>query len=179
MSIWYAYRMNFLAKGKTKGSVYLTPCKGSAAGGGCYFDEFLHHVSPAWKGTTTIGKDLQPTLEKGVEAIVKSQYNNTYDPMALYPQMYFEPTISFSKLWTAVGDAVTAGSKAANNTGISVDTEFKLVKSALTNVHSAMRCGIAGETIKGLKRWAGGKTVSSRRLPDLFQYRLQQRVLKC
>jgi len=68
-------------------TVLAAGCKGTVGDGSCYFDEFLKHIFPAWKGSTTVGTNLSPDVDATAKelAALKPPYTGSTVHGKLFP----------------------------------------------------------------------------------------------
>lgn len=114
-------------------------CKGTVGDGSCYFDEFVKHISPTWKGSTTIGTNLEPDAQTIATALQQSKgampYNYVTDLRQLLSGVNPTEKATFSLVWTGLGDAINT---CRNNAAFpKVALQWANVKQSMGMVHDA------------------------------------------
>ena len=117
MLYWNTYRMEIKTLGIAN-VVIAAGCKGTVGDGSCYFDEFVKYISPLWKipteqdGTTIgtkIGNDLDPDVDKAVQALDTAAYNSVTSADKLYPTVFKSPSGNpLAPLLQAVGESINS-----------------------------------------------------------------------
>jgi hypothetical protein len=148
LALWYVYQYDLLVN-NGKPSV-VVGCKGTAAGGSCFFDELLQHVqstTPANKfsGTSGVGHDLWPDVKTTAQQLQKQGYRATFIASKAFGPSYKEPDgLGFLLDWLADGFLKLKNS--AN--GKSATPFIDPVKDAFQGMHEMRLAANANDMIR-------------------------------
>lgn len=89
MLFYYAYRMDTIERP----GVYNIgrDCPGTGEKGVCFFDEFVKWITSRdanWRGSTRVGKNLDPDVSMAADQLYGAHYMLDYDIHHLYPDKF-------------------------------------------------------------------------------------------
>nr|OQO24052.1 hypothetical protein B0A51_05022 [Rachicladosporium sp. CCFEE 5018] len=154
MLVWYAYQLEIKTFPNLKPQDrYIAPkCPGTNAGKTCYFDELFKYLqddasSSPWKGATTIGKTLNPSLETIRQDLTALGFNQQMDSTKLLPNS-FTRKVALGQQLNYLTDAINQCRSEAKSKSINIDSELANIRTAMTQTHIARVLDQAGKGIE-------------------------------
>ncbi len=149
IAIWFAYRMDVETLGV--GNTVMAPgCRGTVGDGSCFFDEFLRYITPKWRGSTSVGTNLDPDVETTASDITQnSGYKFNVRQDKLFATKFAKGVQpNFGAFWAAVGDVIQSSRKTLGDSKVA--QALSKARYCFTITHDARRSDMAPHMIKGV-----------------------------
>ena len=132
------------------GTLIASGCIGSLPDKSCTFDEFLRHISPKWKGSTSVGTSLDPDVTKAATELKSSGYKGDMIQTELFPKagLSTKQMAPFPTVLQLLGDNINECRK--KETDAKLGTLLSKARTCFSMVHAARLADHASELIVGV-----------------------------